>query len=203
VVLWASEPALIALLAVLVLRERLTPTLVIALSIALLGMTLVVYSGDLSGSLIGVVLTLGAVLACAVYTVLARILVVETSAVRVTLLQQVAALAFAALLAVVVVAVSGASVGAISSVSFIGWMTAIGSGVLYYGLAFALYLTALQQVPASVAGLFLTLVPVFGVAAALVTGETLNTQQWVGSALVVGSIAIVARANRVPSASVN
>lgn len=192
VVLWASEPALIALLAVVVLRERLTAMLSVALMIALGGMVLVVYSGDLDGNGVGVALTLGAVLACAIYTVLARILVVDSSAIRVTLYQQVAALAFALVFAgVVLVAVDGAWVG-LGEVTVSGWVTALASGVLYYGLAFAFYLTALQHVPASVAGLFLTLVPVFGLAGAIVTGESLEPHQWLGAALVVGSVALVA-----------
>ena len=192
VVLWASEPALIALLAVVILRERLTAMLSVALVIALVGMVLVVYSGDLAGNSAGVALTLGAVLACAVYTVLARILVVDTSAIRITLLQQVAALAFAVVLAGVVLIASDGSWNGLGEINASGWVTAIASGVLYYGLAFAFYLTALQSVPASVAGLFLTLVPVFGLTGALVTGETLDAHQWAGAALVVGSVALVA-----------
>ncbi len=192
VVLWASEPALIALLAVVILRERLTALLSVALVIALSGMVLVVYSGDLAGNGVGVALTFGAVLACAIYTVLARVLVVDTSAVRVTLYQQLAALAFAFVFAgAVLVAIDGSWIG-LGEVTASGWVIAVVSGVLYYGLAFAFYLTALQRVPASVAGLFLTLVPVFGLSGAIITGESLEPHQWVGAALVVGSVALVA-----------
>ena len=40
------------------------------------------------------------------------------------------------------------------------WVGAMVSGILYYGLAFWLYLTALRHVPASYAGAFLPLIPV-------------------------------------------
>ena len=49
------------------------------------------------------------------------------------------------------------------------WTTVLGaglSGILYYGLGFWFYVTGLRHVPASYAGAFLPLIPVFGVAAA-------------------------------------
>ena len=48
---------------------------------------------------------------------------------------------------------------------------AAASGILYYGLAFWLYLTGLQHVTASYAGAFLPLIPVFGVTAGYLAGE--------------------------------
>ena len=45
------------------------------------------------------------------------------------------------------------------------WLAAAASGVLYYGLGFWFFVTGLRQVPASVAGSFLPLIPVFGLAA--------------------------------------
>ncbi|MGB2839173.1 MAG: DMT family transporter, partial [Actinomycetes bacterium] len=59
VLIWASEPALIVLLALIVLRERLTPRLWSAIAMALAGVLLVVYAGGISGSPVGVLLTLG------------------------------------------------------------------------------------------------------------------------------------------------
>lgn len=50
------------------------------------------------------------------------------------------------------------------AISLIGWASAIGSGVLYYGLAYWLYLTGLRKVPASLAAASFYLIPVFGVA---------------------------------------
>jgi drug/metabolite transporter (DMT)-like permease len=43
------------------------------------------------------------------------------------------------------------------------WLWAIASGIVYYGLAFWFYITALKQTSATLAGLFLNLIPVFGV----------------------------------------
>lgn len=48
------------------------------------------------------------------------------------------------------------------------------------------------RVSASVAGSFITLVPVFGVAAGYLAGERLAARQWVGATVVVIAAAVVA-----------
>lgn len=191
VLIWATEPLLIFVLAVVLLHEKLSPPLAAALAVAFLGVVLVVLDGSVGGSWVGVALTVAAVLACALYTVLARIWAVGDASVRVTLQQQTAALAFAVVLATVVAAWGSDGLSGplpLSEVPVDAWVAAVLSGAMYYALAFWLYLTALRAVEASVAGLFITLVPVFGVAAALVAGERLGPRQWVGALLVVGSV---------------
>ncbi len=56
---------------------------------------------------------------------------------------------------------------------------------MQYGLAFLLYLIALQNIPASQAAFYIALVPVFGVASAVfMIGEQSSFAQWIGAALV-------------------
>jgi probable blue pigment (indigoidine) exporter len=191
VLLWATEPVLILLLAVVLLREHVPSGLVAAMAVAVLGVLLVVYQPGASGTGIGVALTLAAVTACALYTVLARRLILDDASVSVALTQQAAALAFALGLLAVTQAVAGGSWD-VGSLSALGWLAAAASGVLYYGLAFWFYLTGLRHVSASVAGSFITLVPVFGVAGGYVVGERLTPWQWVGAAVVVAAVAAVA-----------
>lgn len=203
VLIWASEPALIVLLALIVLRERLTPRMWSAIGMALIGVLLVVYAGGISGSPVGVLLTLGAVLACAIYTILARIWAVDGVALSITLDQQTAALLFALVLVAAVALIDPSQLAgpaALADISMRAWLAAIISGLMYYALAFWFYLSALRHVEASIAGSFLTLVPVFGVAAAMVTGERLDIRQWLGAALVVASVAVIASASRPSSA---
>ncbi|MEO8105781.1 MAG: DMT family transporter [Actinomycetes bacterium] len=198
VLIWASEPALIVILALIILREKLTPRLWFAISLALAGVLLVVYTGGFSGSPVGVVLTLGAVLACAVYTILARIWAVDDAALSITLNQQTAALVFALVLVGSLALLNPSHLTgptAFSDILTRAWAAALISGLMYYALAFWFYLSALRHVQASVAGSFLTLVPVFGVAAAMVTGERLDVRQWIGAALVVASVAVIASAS--------
>ena len=190
VLLWTSEPVLILLLAVLLLREHVPAALALLMAAAVVGVLLVVYEPGVEGSGAGVALTLGAVAACALYTVLARRLLLDDASVSVALLQQVAALVFALLVLGCAALVTGGSPGT-SSLSGGTWLAAAGSGILYYGLAFWLYLSALRGVTASVAGSFITLVPVFGIAAGHAVGERLAERQWVGAVLVVLAMVLV------------
>jgi drug/metabolite transporter (DMT)-like permease len=65
------------------------------------------------------------------------------------------------------------------------------SGVMYYALAFWLYLRALHHVPASVAGAFLNLVPVFAVGTAFVVlEERLSDAQWLGAITILLSVSM-------------
>jgi drug/metabolite transporter (DMT)-like permease len=95
---WATEPVLIVMLAVVVLREHLPATLAATLAVAVAGVLLVVDRPGASGNGVGVALTLSAVTACALYAVLARRLLLDDASVSVVLVQQAAALGFAVLL---------------------------------------------------------------------------------------------------------
>jgi drug/metabolite transporter (DMT)-like permease len=69
--------------------------------------------------------------------------------------------------------------------------------VVSYAFSFWLYLSGLRRVPASQAALYLTLIPVFGVAgAALALKERLTPLQWVGAAVVIGAVQAMVRAGR-------
>ncbi|MDF1603512.1 DMT family transporter [Nocardioides sp. YIM 152315] len=195
VLLWAAEPVLIVVLAAALLREHISAALAAGLGVSVVGVVLVVYQPGAAGAARGIALTLAAVAACALYSVLTRRLLVDDASLPVVLLQQAAALGFALALAV------GAGLA--------GWqewwpaeispgvaVASAASGILYYGAAFWFYLAGLRQVPASVAGSFLPLIPVFGVAAGLVAGERLGSAQWVGAALVVAGTVLVARRAR-------
>jgi drug/metabolite transporter (DMT)-like permease len=74
------------------------------------------------------------------------------------------------------------------------WGLVIASGIMQYALAFLLYLIALQNVPVSHAAFYVALIPVFGVASAVVIlGEQPSTGQWVGGLLVTLSSYCVSR----------
>ncbi len=190
VLLWGTEPVLILLLAVLLLRERVAAATVLAVTAALVGVLLVIYRPGVAGDAVGVALTVAAVTACACYTVLTRRLLLDDSSLLVALVQQAAAFSFA------VVVAGGAVVLDIADVGLPGelgtWLLAVSSGVVYYGFAFWFYVGGLRGVPASTAGAFLPLIPVFGLAAAYLVGERLLERQWIGAAIVVLATAVVA-----------
>ena len=181
VLLWAAEPLMILLLAGWLLRERLNLQILVLSPVAAAGMALAVYSPGASGQVLGVALTLAGVACCAVYTIVARRwLGTAEGTAGVVAMQQLYALAFA----LVVVGAAWLAGGAVrpENVSLAGWLSAVISGVLYYGLAYWLYLSGLRLVPASFAATSFYLVPVFGLTAAfLLLGERLEPYQWVGA----------------------
>lgn len=107
------------------------------------------------------------------------------------LAQQIAALVFAIVLATGAGILTGEewSIGSLDATT---WLTAATSGILYYGLAFCLFISALRHVPATFAGALIPLTPVVGIAAGYLAGERLNSLQWTGAALVICATATVA-----------
>jgi drug/metabolite transporter (DMT)-like permease len=66
--------------------------------------------------------------------------------------------------------------------------------VIYYGLAYWFYLSALRHVPASFASASFYLIPVFGVAGGFVLlGERLGPSQWLGAAIVFVAVYAILR----------
>jgi drug/metabolite transporter (DMT)-like permease len=200
VLLWAIEPLLILLLAGLLLGERIGPSLVVLSIVAVGGLLLVIYQPDSMGSLVGVALTLAGVACCAVYTIIARRwLGTSASTAQVVAAQQAYALGFALVLVAALWALGGSV--APDQVTLAAWASAVGSGLIYYGLAYWFYLSALRHVPASFAAASFYLIPVFGVAGGFVLlGERLGLAQWLGAAIVLVAVYAVLRRVRGQSA---
>jgi drug/metabolite transporter (DMT)-like permease len=193
--LWAAEPILILVLAWLILRERLTRTLIICSLLAITGVMLVAridVGTDQTSLLLGNGLILIGVACCALYTVLTRRMVTDLDPLLIVVLQQTLALAWA--LAIWPAEwVRGEAVG-LTTISLATWGWAALSGVLYYALAFWCYIIGLKQLPASMVGLFLNLIPIFGVGGAyLFLGERLTAVQSIGGTLILLAVVMVLR----------
>jgi drug/metabolite transporter (DMT)-like permease len=206
--LWAAEPILILVLAWLILRERLTRTLIAFSLLAIIGVVLVAridVGVDQTSLLVGNGLILIGVACCALYTVLTRRMVTNLDPLLIVVLQQTVALAWALAIWPVEWA-RGGDLG-LTTISPATWGWAALSGVLYYALAFWCYLIGLKQLPASMVGLFLNLIPIFGVGGAyLFLGERLTVVQWIGGTLILLAVVMVLRGQRegattVPAAS--
>jgi drug/metabolite transporter (DMT)-like permease len=202
VLLWALEPIMIMFLAAVVLRERITPTLIVLSIAAVIGIGLVVYDAASFGAeTVGVTLALAGVACCAAYTVITRRYIPgarETG--QVVLAQQAYAFGLALVLVLIAAVAGGSPLPA--AVSPVALASAVASGVLYYAAAYWLYLGALRGVPASIAAGSFYLIPIVGVAAgALVLGERLGPGQWLGAAIVLAAVlGILLRSSSVPAA---
>lgn len=194
--LWAAEPIMIIALAAAFLGERLSPML-LALAMAA-AMGVIFASGvvnALEASTTGIVLILLGVACCAVYTVLSRMIVETYDALAIVALQQAAGLAWA--LAIWPFELNTSPFLAVASLGLAEISGGIVSGLMYYAAAFWLYLNALRQMPASRAGLFFNLIPVFGIVlAAIFLGERLSALQWFGALLILASVTAIQRLTR-------
>jgi probable blue pigment (indigoidine) exporter len=190
VIIWATEPVLIVLMAFVFLHERLPLWSVLCLASAMAGVELIIEAPSQGDSLTGVVLTFSADLACALYSILLRRMNLTDGTLPVVFLQQTSALAFAV---VVLFIAPGQSLGTINATPS-QVASAIVAGALYYGVACLLYVAGLRRTSAARAGMSLTLIPVFGLSfSAVLLGEALDTGQFVGSIVVIGSMTVLAR----------
>ena len=200
VLLWAAEPILILLLAAPVLSEPLGRRLVAMSLLAATGMAILVVDPSVAGGLVGVLLTVAGVACCAVYTIIARRLIgTADGTVSVVARQQLAALLVIG--GVTAVFAVGGALDGILAISSTGWLSAALSGILYYAVAYWLYLSALRHMPASIAAASFYLIPAFGLVASFVfLGERLTPQQLVGVGVVaVAVVGILGATLRVPS----
>ena len=193
----AAEPLFILVLAWLVLKEQPGPPIVLLAAAATLGLVLVVVP-DTTGpagqsALVGDALLLAGTLFAAFYVIATRRLVSTIDPLPLSALQQSVGLVWT--LGVLVIALlAGLATLGLDGLPWPVLLMAAASGVIQYALAFWLYLFALQSLPANIAGFYLTLIPVFGIAAAFVfLGEALSGSQWIGAILIISSVGIVSR----------
>ncbi|SFN53500.1 Threonine/homoserine efflux transporter RhtA [Pseudonocardia ammonioxydans] len=178
----AFNPALIAVAAAIVLRERLTPIAVVGVLVALVGVLVVICDGDLSALLgtafgTGDLLMIGAVIAWTVYTLAGR---------RTAGLPPIASTAAQAVLSVVVLApvvwsVGGPTLpdgpGPLGSLLFIAVFPSV--------LSYLLWNRALRVLPAGSAGVYLNLITVFTAMFTVLTGQPYSAAQVVGGMIVI------------------
>jgi probable blue pigment (indigoidine) exporter len=189
VIIWATEPVLIVVLAFALLRERLPLWNVVCLACAMAGVALIVGTPSAGDSGVGIILTFASVIACALYSVLLRRMNLTDGTLPVVFLQQASALVFAVVVLFAVSAQSVTSIDATTSQE----ISAILSGGLYYGVAFLLFVSGLRRTSAARAGMSLTLIPAFGLFfSAVLLGETMQVSQLVGSIVVIASMGVLA-----------
>jgi drug/metabolite transporter (DMT)-like permease len=175
-------------LAVLLLRESVTRSLVLTMVLGLMGAVCVTGVGGVLGGTsldpVGLLLMVLAVLCCAFYSVLSRGISDTVDPLFTVAVQQSAGLIWAS--AIVLVRSPFGALEELTTIPSLSLVAAMASGLLYYASAYWLYISALKTTPASVAGAYFNLIPVFGVGLAfLFLGERLSLLQWAGSAAIV------------------
>jgi drug/metabolite transporter (DMT)-like permease len=202
-VISASEPLWIALVAWVLLRERLSRMQVIGIVVGAAGMVVIASRGELEGLAkldinIGDLLIIAAVVIWALYSVLIQKL--STGLHPVTVLMATALL------------------GSIFHLPFYGWeiagghdlsldwptLLAIGYGTIFGSLvAFGAWNLGIALIGANAAGIFLYLIPMFTIGlAAVFLGESLELFHIAGGAIIVAGIVLATRRRTVRSVGI-
>jgi drug/metabolite transporter (DMT)-like permease len=184
-VILAIAPVLAALLARVMLGERLTRRTVLALGLAMIGIVLVLGTPG-EGSLVGDGLSLVTALAFALTVVITRWRHEVSMAPATCLSQAILVVAFLPL----------ASPGQIGGAD-VGWLAALGIGQI--GLGFVLLTVGARLIPAAQVGLITLLEVVLGpIWVWIALGERPSTSTFVGGVVVIAAIVIQTRGAPAP-----
>jgi DME family drug/metabolite transporter len=186
-----TAPVMVALLSALLLRERLTGAIVLALACALAGTVLLIWVGPETGGarrdiLAGVLLALGSAFGYTMLTLCSR-----TLAGRYHPLQPIA-IGFAA--GALLLLPFALATGFVISYPAGGWVLLLYLGLVPTALAYVLFLTGIRSITATVASIATLIEPLTStVLAWLLFGEQLGPLGVFGAALLLGAIGLLYR----------
>ncbi|RAT10038.1 hypothetical protein AU488_16785 [Lonsdalea populi] len=190
--LQSLESIFIVMLAALLFKEKVSG-LFFFLSLFILSGLYFSVGGNLKGlmsnGMVGNLLIVTGMFSAAVYVVLTSRSIAAADAIVIVAYQQIVALVattivFSGEYLFTDYSVSSPSIGIV--------FFAIISGIFQYALAFTFYLTALKHISAGLAGMFLNLVPVFGIVGAyLFLSEKMEGTQIVGSVITIFALLMI------------
>jgi drug/metabolite transporter (DMT)-like permease len=188
-----SSVVYIAVLAALVLRERIRPAGAAGIALALVGVLLVAFNrgfrvaGDVD--LLGCAFSLLGAVSFALYSVFGKRLLARNDPLLVTAL---AMLTGTLLLGALAALTTG--FGSLARAPASAWALALVVGVTMNGLAYPLWFLSLRSLPASHVSVYMYLTPLFAVALSyFILRETFAWLFWLGAALILAGIALSSR----------
>jgi drug/metabolite transporter (DMT)-like permease len=179
----------IALLAVVILAEKITNRIVTGLLLGMIGVVIITTNGDLSsvvsGSFLGNAMVFFGGVLWAFYVVYQKKVLVKES--DVLLVTGVVIFETTLFLLPMTFMFAGSYV-----VDSVGWLSVLFTGVFCTGLAFLLYNTGLKAISATIASVILLLEIVFAMLFAfIVLGETPTIVTAIGGALIIIAIIVI------------
>jgi len=193
----SSEVILTILFAAVFLGEKLTRMKLLLAGISFLGILLLILKdtqGASHSSLVGDLLVLMGAIFAVFYVLFSKKQLESVDPLQLTSSQQLVGLIVTVFCFSVLSIINPNYEVNAADISPQFWLLAVGSGIMQYGLAFLLYLIALQNIPVSHAAFYIALIPVFGVASAVVMiGEQPSLAQWTGGLLVIVSVYCASR----------
>jgi drug/metabolite transporter (DMT)-like permease len=187
----SAFPAIVAILAVLWLHERVTKQRFAGIGLAIVGVVIIVATQDDTAArnpVLGNALAFASVLSWGVYTILAK---------RISNADPIAVTAIISLIGTVMLVPAALLENAdvpLSSIPVEGWLPILYLGALASAASYLLYTRALRDIDASLVGTFINLSPVIGVVSGvLVLGEPITTSAIVGGLMVLMGVWISSR----------
>jgi DME family drug/metabolite transporter len=183
-----TAPVLVALMAPLLTRERLTPTVLLALALALTGTALLVNvqsdTADQSAAGLGILLALGSALGYASMALASRTIAGRYHPV------QINAVGFA--VGALILLPAALTTGFTIDYPALGWLLLGYLGLVPSALAYGLFMTGMRSTSATVASIITLVEPLTAaVLARLLFGEQLGSLGAAGAALLLGAMIVL------------
>lgn len=181
-------PAIVAVAAAVLFRERFTTAKVVAVVVALAGTALTIGRTP-AGSPLGIALALGAAVAYAIYILISSHVAPRAGAIPAATVVMLSAGVVLGLVAVIR--------GPALPESGAGWAAIIGLALVSTVIAIVTFFAGLERIGPAQAATVSTTEPVTAVVlAAVALGERISADQIVGGALIVAAVTLMARAGR-------
>ena len=187
----SAFPAIVAILAVFWLHERVTKQRFAGIGLAIVGVVIIVATQDDAAArnpVLGNALAFASVLSWGVYTILAK---------RISNADPIAVTAIVSLIGTVMLVPAALLENAdvsLTSIPAEGWLPILYLGALASAASYLLYTRALRDIDASLVGTFINLSPVIGVVSGvLVLGEPITMSAIVGGVMVLLGVWISSR----------
>jgi O-acetylserine/cysteine efflux transporter len=186
-VLSGLEPALVIVLAALLLGETVTRPVVVAVVLALGGLAVLTGAGHSRSASIGDLYVAGGILSAGLYTIVAKRFDDGSDTLSLTTWQFSAASTL--LLPIALARWSTGSGHPLVTPSPKYWVAAVGVGIGGFAMSFLLYNAVITSVDAGWAAVVLNLIPVFGLLSAVVfLGENPTATTGIGAILIGVSV---------------
>ncbi len=184
-ILSGLEPALVVVLAALLLGENVTRPIIVAVVLALSGLAVLAGTGHDHSASIGDLYVAGGILAASLYTIAAKRFDDGSDTLSLTTWQFSTATALLLPTAILKWSTGNGHPHVTPSPSY--WITAIGVGIGGFAISFLLYNTVITRVDAGWAAVVLNLIPVFGLLSAVVLLEEKPTATTTIGATLIGT----------------
>ncbi len=192
----STESIMIVVVSALLLRTRPAASFVVYSFLAFAGLVLALgltNTQDMAGNgVFGIAALMAGTAVAAVYVVLSSRLAAGMHPLLFVAIQQTVSLVFALLVLPFEIFGLGHDLALPSSLQT--WGVVVASGVLQYAMAFSLYISALAKLSANFAGIFLNLIPIFGLAGGYaLLGEKLSLLQLAGACITIAAVMALSR----------